>query len=89
LDLLLTRQTDRLTMKSLLLTSLSLLLMVLSTVAQAPAPNGKNEEQLLALAKEVQLQQAQIVANQSKIDAKLTDVAEAIRMARIFSSRGR
>jgi len=57
---------------------------------RAQAPNTKNqEEQLLALAKQVQEQQAQIVSNQKKIDGKLADLAETIRTARIFSSRSR
>jgi hypothetical protein len=47
------------------------------------------EEQLLALVKQVQEQQAQIVSNQKKIDGKLADLAETIRTARIFSSRSR
>ena len=42
-----------------------------------------------ALVKDVQAQQAQIVANQTKIDSKLADLAETIRMARIFSRRSR
>ena len=32
---------------------------------------------------------SQIVANQTKIDAKLADLAETLRVARIFSSRSR
>ena len=59
-----------------------------SSVAQAP--DVKDERaQVLALAKEVQSQQAQILANQNKIDSKLAEIAEAIRLARIFSSRTR
>lgn len=61
---------------------------VFSTAAQAPASKDESE-QVLALAKEVQTQQSQIIANQTKIDAKLTEIAELIRVARIFSSRGR
>lgn len=61
---------------------------LLSTGAQAPSSNGEREE-VLALAKQVQEQQAQIVANQTKIDAKLAELAELIRVARLYSSRGR
>jgi hypothetical protein len=53
----------------------------------AQTPNARPEEQLLALAREVQTQQAQIVDNQAKIDSKLAEIAEAIRQARIYSKR--
>lgn len=52
----------------------------------AQPPDLKNE-QLLALIKEVQAQQAQIADNQAKLEAKLADLAEAIRVARIYSKR--
>ena len=60
-----------------------------STRAQAPTAKDDEQEQLLALVKQVQEQQAQIVSNQKKIDGKLADLAETIRTARIFSSRSR
>jgi len=53
----------------------------------AQTPKTSQEEQLLALAKEVQAQQAQIADNQAKIDSKLAEIAEAIRLARIYSKR--
>jgi hypothetical protein len=57
---------------------------------RAQAPNTKDQdEQLLALMKQVQEQQGQIVTNQKKIDSKLADLAETIRTARLFSSRTR
>ncbi len=65
-----------------------ILLALLSSVAQTPDSKG-DQEKLLILVKEVQAQQSQIVANQTKIDAKLADVAETLRVARIFSSRSR
>ena len=55
---------------------------------QTPPPNPDGQ-QLLALLKEVQAQQAQIAANQTKIDAKLAEVTETVRVARIYSSRSR
>jgi ABC-type transporter MlaC component len=61
---------------------------VLSSIAQTPDPKD-DQEKLLTLVKEVQAQQAQIAANQTKIDAKLADLAETLRVARIFSSRSR
>jgi hypothetical protein len=65
-----------------------ILLALLSSVAQTPDSKG-DQEKLLTLVKEVQAQQSQIVANQTKIDAKLADVAETVRVARIYSSRSR
>ena len=46
------------------------------------------EKTVEALIKEVQAQQVVIAENQAKIDAKLVTLAEAIRVARIYSSRG-
>lgn len=53
----------------------------------AAEPATPNEQQLAALVSEIQTQQAQIADNQSKIEAKLAAIAEAIRVARIYSSR--
>ena len=64
------------------------LLGLLPSPAQTPAPKPEDQE-FLTLVKDVQAQQAQIVANQTKIDSKLADLAETIRVARIFSSRSR
>jgi NADH:ubiquinone oxidoreductase subunit E len=64
-----------------------MLSIISSTSAQAPAQN--DEQALLALIKEVQAQQLEIAANEAKIETKLADVAEIIRVARIYTSRGR
>jgi len=61
---------------------------MLSSIAQTPDPKD-DQDTVLALAKEVQTQQAQIAANQTKIDAKLAELTETLRVARIFSSRSR
>jgi hypothetical protein len=75
-------------MKSLaLIVILSLALLVSGPAAEAP-DTRQVPEQVLALVKEVQGQQAIIADNQAKIDAKLATIAEAIRVARIYSSRG-
>jgi hypothetical protein len=61
------------------------------TVGAADPPDNarqSSEQQILALVKEVQVQQALIADNQAKIDAKLVTIAEAVRVARIYSSRG-
>ncbi len=65
---------------------LSLTLLLFSSGA-AQTPEARQEEQLLALIRDVQAQQAQIADNQAKIDSKLAEVAETIRVARIFSKR--
>jgi hypothetical protein len=63
------------------------LAIISSTSAQAPAQ--KDDQVILALIKEVQTQQLEIAANQVKIETKLADVAEAVRVARIYAGRGR
>jgi hypothetical protein len=42
-----------------------------------------------ALAKEVQAQQATITDNHKKIDEKLATIAEALRQAKIYSTRAK
>jgi hypothetical protein len=54
---------------------------------QAPPVNTNSQEQLAALIKEVRDQQAEMAANQAKIDEKLAALTESIRQARIYSSR--
>jgi hypothetical protein len=75
-------------MKRIFLIGLVMLAAGLNSIAQAP--DVKDERaQVIALVKEVRTQQGQILANQDKIDSKMAEVAEAVRLARIFSSRGR
>jgi uncharacterized protein YlxW (UPF0749 family) len=57
--------------------------------AQSPNGNANQEQQLLALIKEVQAQQAQMAENQAKIEEKLNEVEQAVRDARIFSKRSK
>jgi hypothetical protein len=65
-----------------------LLALLVSAPAAEPLKESEREQQqLLALVKEVQSQQAAIAENQTKIDAKLATIAEALRLARIYSSR--
>jgi hypothetical protein len=63
-----------------------MLLAASASVAQTPDPS---EARLLALVKDVQTQQAQLAANQAKIEEKLTAVTEAVRTARIYTKRER
>ena len=57
-----------------------------SLAAQSPVPD--DQKQLEAMLQDVQAQQLEIADNQIKIDGKLAQVAEAIRVARIYASRG-
>jgi hypothetical protein len=72
-------------MNKLLLVLTVTLLGVSASVAQTPDSN--QEAKLLALVKDVQAQQAQLAANQAKIEEKLTALSEAIRTARIYTKR--
>ena len=69
-------------------------IMILAVVALllAPAiaqtPIQKDADDLNALIKDVQAQQAEMAENQAKIEEKLAALTETIREARIFSSRG-
>ena len=42
----------------------------------------------IELFQDIQKQQATIADNQKQIDAKLTNIGEALRVARIFTARG-
>jgi len=55
----------------------------------AQTPSSTEEEKLLALVKQVQIQQAQITDNQAKIESELADLAETIRIARLYGARAR
>jgi hypothetical protein len=56
--------------------------------AQAPSSRAQKEKQLLNLVKEVQGQQTSIVENQKKIDGQIADLAETVRVARLYAARG-
>jgi hypothetical protein len=73
---------------SALIVSFSLALLGAATAAEAPSANAQQEQQVLAVAKEVQIQQAAIAENHAKIEAKLVTIAENVRTARIYASRG-
>jgi hypothetical protein len=56
--------------------------------AEPSKENEQQQQQLLALVKEVQAQQTTIADNQAKIAAKMETIAESLRVARIYASRG-
>lgn len=64
-----------------------LALCLLGAVSVRAAEPSKEEQQVALLAKEVQAQQTTIADNQTKIDAKLVTIAEALRLAKIYASR--
>jgi hypothetical protein len=55
----------------------------------AEPATDRDQQQVAALAKEVQAQQTAIADNQKKIDEKIAAIAEALRMAKIYAGRGR
>ncbi len=68
---------------------LSALLAVLLAPAPSKGEAAAEDPVVTALLGEVATQQAAIIDNQAKIDAKLATVAENVRVARIFVSRGK
>jgi predicted alpha/beta hydrolase family esterase len=65
----------------------SLSCLVAAPATEAPPAIREQVEQVLAVAKAVQAQQAAIAENQAKIDAKLATIAESVRVARLYGSR--
>ena len=70
------------------ITVIACLALALLSGSRAAVPATPQEQQLLATVKQIQEQQALIAENQAKIEAKLATVAEAVRVARLYSSRG-
>ncbi len=70
--------------------SISLLGVAVKAPAAEPSKDlDREQQQVTALAKEVQAQQATIADNQKKIDEKMVAVAEALRQAKIYATRSR
>jgi hypothetical protein len=63
-------------------------LLAISPLFAQTAPGEAEQQQIIAVIKEIRAQQTSIAENQAKIDAKLGALAEAIRVAKIFASRG-
>lgn len=53
----------------------------------AQAPDARDQQQLAAVVRELQAQQAQIADNQTKIEAKMAELTETIRVARLFAGK--
>ena len=74
-------------MKRLAIAAAAFVAFAASTDAQAPNANAQQDQQIVAAIRELQAQQAAIAENQAKIEAKIAALSEAIRVARIYSSR--
>ena len=59
------------------------------SAAEPSKDSDRDEQQIAALAKELQAQQTAIAQNQKKIEEKTTAIGEALRVARIYAGRGR
>ena len=59
------------------------------SAAEPPKDSDRDQQQVAALAKELQAQQTAIAENQKKIDEKTAAIGEALRVARIYAGRGR
>ena len=59
------------------------------SAAEPPKDSDRDQQQIAALAKEVQAQQTAIAENQKKIEEKTAAIGEALRVARIYAGRGR
>ncbi len=65
-----------------------LMVATLARIAPAQAPETPPAQQIAVLVKEVQTQQAAMGEKQDNIDTRIAALAEALRVARIYSSRG-
>jgi len=72
-------------MKKLLLSLLSLL--AAGAVLIWPTYAQDTTQQLFTVVNSLKQQQAEIADNQAKLDQKIADVGETIRVARVFMSR--
>jgi len=87
-DLLLEAPYPFASMKTLsALLTIGLLAAVSVRAAEPSKELEREQQQAVALAKEVQAQQTTIADNQTNIDAKLVTIARALRLAKIYASR--
>jgi hypothetical protein len=73
-------------MRAIVLSISFVALFAAMTPLSAQTPNAE-DQQLLTLAKELALKQTEIADNEAKIESKVTELAETLRVARIFVSR--
>lgn len=65
----------------------TILCLTLALLIGGTAAEPGNEQHLLPLIKEIQAQQIAIAENHAKIEARLAAASEAVRIARIYSTR--
>lgn len=70
------------------ITALAVLSLTAVGLTAAEPAASTPDQQMKKLVAEIQAQQVLLIENQAKIDARLGSVAEALRVARIFASRG-
>ena len=58
------------------------------SAAEPSKESERDQQQVAALAKELQAQQTAIADNQKKIDEKTAAIGEVLRLARIYAGRG-
>jgi outer membrane lipoprotein-sorting protein len=63
------------------------LFLSIASFSVAQTPDANQEQKLLALIKDVQTQQQQMAENQKKIETKLSEIGETVRIARIYAGR--
>ena len=61
----------------------------IASAAEPSKQSDREEQEIAAITKEVQGQQAAILENQTKINEKVAAIAEAVRQAKIYAGRGR
>lgn len=61
---------------------------ITASAAEPPKESDRDQQQLAAIVKELQVQQVTMADNQKKIDEKMVTIAEALRLAKIYASRG-
>jgi len=74
-------------MKRILIALLLPAVLLTISFSSAQTPDANQEQKLLALVKEVQIQQAQMAENQKRIETKLAEIGETVRTARIYAGR--
>ncbi|MEY2602032.1 MAG: hypothetical protein QOJ36_1351 [Verrucomicrobiota bacterium] len=74
-------------MKRILLALLLPATLLIVPFSGAQTPDANEQQKLLALIKDVQTQQTQLADNQAKIETKLADLNETIRVARLLAGK--
>ncbi len=74
-------------MKRILIALLLPAVLLTISFSSAQTPDANQEQKLLALVKEVQIQQAQMAENHKRIETKLAEIGETVRTARIYAGR--